>query len=241
MKRREGRSIAIFLMARLFLTIGSWCTTFAYKIYPHPNQKYRDEWRKAKGDQTLRLNHDLNESSFVLDVGGYQGQWVSDIYAKYRCKIYAFEPIQEFADLISERFKLNPDVTVFPYGLMDQNSTLEISVDGNASSLFRKIGETRKVRIVDIEEFFREYSILNVDLMQINIEGAEYPLLEHVLDSGLIKRIRNLQIQFHRHSPGSRNIPDAEQRMKNIQHRLGQTHHLTYQYLFNWENWKINP
>lgn len=147
-------SVLIFLIARLFLGIGSRCTALAHRIYPHPNQKYRNEWRKAKGDQTLRLNHDLNENLFVFDVGGYQGQWVSDIYAKYRCKIYVFEPIQEFADSISERFKLNPDVTAFPFGLMDQNSTLEISIDGNASSLFREIGETQKLRIIDIEEFF---------------------------------------------------------------------------------------
>lgn len=178
MKRRAGRSLLTFLCAELLERSAFLCANTAHKLYPHPTQKYRDEWRKANGDQTLRLNHDLNKDSVVFDIGGYQGQWVSDIYAKYRCKVFVFEPIEEFADGISKRFKLNPDIIVCPFGLMDKTATLEISVDGNASSLFKKGGLTRKVQVVSISNFFQEKSIPTVDLMQINIEGAEYPLLE---------------------------------------------------------------
>ena len=68
--------------------------------------------------------------------------------------------------------------------------------------------------------------------MKINIEGGEYDLLEHFLESGFIKNINNIQIQFHDF------IPNAEERMKKIQYELEKTHSLTYQYPFVWENWQ---
>ena len=32
-----------------------------------------DRWFADRGDQTLRLDYDLNENSVVLDLGGYHG------------------------------------------------------------------------------------------------------------------------------------------------------------------------
>ena len=68
--------------------------------------------------------------------------------------------------------------------------------------------------------------------MKINIEGAEYDLLDHLIETGFIANIINLQIQFHEF------VPNAKERMENIQKRLEKTHALTYQHEFVWENWK---
>lgn len=69
--------------------------------------------------------------------------------------------------------------------------------------------------------------------MKINIEGAEYDLMEWIISEGLVKKIENIQIQFHDF------IENAEARMVNIQNLLGRTHYLTYLYRFVWENWKL--
>jgi hypothetical protein len=50
----------------------------------------------------------------VFDVGGYEGQWSSDIFSKYVCHIHIFEPVPEYADQIASRMlndlvKLHPD------------------------------------------------------------------------------------------------------------------------------------
>jgi hypothetical protein len=70
--------------------------------------------------------------------------------------------------------------------------------------------------------------------MKINIEGGEYDLLDHLIETGWIRRIRDVQIQFHDFVSG------ATQRMHHIQAALKNTHHTTYQYPFVWENWHIN-
>jgi len=64
------------------------------------------------------------------------------------------------------------------------------------------------------------------------IEGGEYDLLEHLIKTKYIKRIKNLQVQFHDF------VDQAQERMDNIQKELSKTHQLTYQYLFVWENWE---
>ena len=70
-----------------------------------------------------------------------------------------------------------------------------------------------------------------VDLMKINIEGGEYELLEQLIETDMMSKIKDLQIQFH-------NIAsDPEKRMQAIQEALKNSRYLTYQYKFVWENW----
>ena len=70
--------------------------------------------------------------------------------------------------------------------------------------------------------------------MKVNIEGGEYDLLEGLIENGLTARIRNIQVQFHDF------VPNAYERMKNIQLSLSKTHKITYQFEFVWENWELN-
>jgi hypothetical protein len=103
----------------------------------------------------------------------------------------------------------------------------------DSSSLFKQGGQSEEITLMSAADFIRDTGIQNIDLMKINIEGAEYDLLEHVIETGFIRCIKNIQVQFHDF------VPNAEQRMKSIKTRLEHTHSLTYQYPFVWENWSI--
>src|SRR6478609_5702767 len=64
---------------------------------------YSDDPRNLK-----RSDFDfLNDKSIVFDLGGYEGQWTSDIYSRYNCHVYVFEPVREFYEIIKNRFKNN--------------------------------------------------------------------------------------------------------------------------------------
>lgn len=69
--------------------------------------------------------------------------------------------------------------------------------------------------------------------MKINIEGSEYELLDSLIKTGNIKRIRNLQIQFHSW------IDDSSLKRENIRIKLCNTHYETYCFPFIWENWTL--
>jgi len=170
----------------------------------------------------------------VLDVGGFEGQWASDIFGMYLCNVHVFEPVREHFESISRRFQRNKSIHIYPFGLGASHRKESIAVAGDASSFMRaQANEAELVEIVAASEFFDERFPGMIDLMKINIEGAEYELLEHLIGHGIIARLKNVQVQFHDF------VPHAVERMREIQKVLGVTHKLTYQYPFIWENWRI--
>lgn len=191
-------------------------------------------WFDDKGDKTLRLDYNLDVNSVVFDLGGYEGQWSSDIFSMYLCNIYIFEPVEYFHNYIVNRFKYNAKIHAFQFGLSNENEICQIGFDNDGSSIFKK-GNTTEIKLVKALDFFQANNITKIDLMKINIEGAEYDLLEYLIATRAIENIDNLQIQFHE----SAEIKNCEQRMHNIQKALAKTHYLTYQYYpYVWENWR---
>lgn len=189
-------------------------------------------WFAAKGDKTLRVEYDLTQDSIVFDLGGYEGQWTSDIFSRYCCTVYVFEPIKRLADDICKRFVHNHRIRVFTFGLSADNSQIQLSLGDDSSSQYKDNGESVEATLIKASDFFDKYGITSIDLIKINIEGGEYDLLEHLLDTGFIAHIRDIQVQFHDF------VPEAEVRMKRIQERLSKTHVLTYNFPFVWENWR---
>jgi FkbM family methyltransferase len=196
------------------------------------NHKPYDLWLLAKGDQTLRLDYDLQDDSLVFDVGGYDGNWSNEIFTRYSCKIHIFEPIAEFADNIVKRFVGNPNIFIHWFGLANETKEFPMAILAEGSSIFRQGELMQAIKLVRAIDFINEKQIEKIDLMKINIEGGEYDLLEHLIKVNFIKNINHIQVQFHDF------MPDAHTRMIKIQEALKITHYPTYQYRFVWENWR---
>lgn len=139
------------------------------------------QWYATDGDHTLRLEYPLERSDLVLDLGGYEGQWASDLYAMHRCRIGVFEPVAEYAARIERRFRHNDDVRVFPIGLGGATRTETIHVGGAGSSLYRHKARSEEIRIVDVEEWLAAHASGDIALAKLNIEGGEFELLERLI------------------------------------------------------------
>ncbi len=189
-------------------------------------------WNQDGGDSNIRFSYPLTSSSVVIDLGGYDGQWASDLFSRYQSAIYVFEAIPEFADKISRRFVSNSKMEIFPCAIGRNSRTGQMSLDDVGSSLFRGKNKGVTVRVEDAAELFNMCKISHCNLLKINIEGGEYEVLPRLLEAGLISKIDNLQIQFH----------DLRQeslaQMNAIQSELKKTHELSWQYKWVWENWK---
>ena len=187
------------------------------------------QWCEDEGETKLRYGYDLNEESIVFDVGGYKGDFAAKIYEKYKCNVFVFEPVKKFAANIGKRFEGNDDIEVFAYGLGEYSRDGIISLLADRSSLYNRGGKKEEVvKIVDVKDCMG--LVDNIDLMKVNVEGAEYGLLARLIQTKLIKKINNIQVQFHK--------INIEGIVETIQEYLSTTHFLTYQYPFVWENWK---
>lgn len=213
---------------------GSLLTQAGSRLYQTPPSLQEERvipWFRDEGDKTLRVQYDLNESSVVFDLGGYEGQWSSDIFSRYCCSIHIFEPVEDFWVKIQSRFSRNKKIAIHRFGLSNETVRTRIYLGEDATSIFKVTPESREISLVKASDFLEESGIRKIALMKINIEGGEYDLLEHLIDTGLVMNIRNIQVQFHDF------VTDAEKRMNSIQAKLKRTHILTYQYPFVWENW----
>lgn len=105
------------------------CGRLGRMCYTSPMERRTVPWFAANGDQTLRLDYNLDESSVVFDLGGYEGQWASEIFARYCCSIHVFEPVAAFAGNIERRFAKNKHITVHRFGLAEARKTVQIAIN----------------------------------------------------------------------------------------------------------------
>lgn len=185
-------------------------------------------------EESMRYDYPLTKDSVVLDVGAHKGVFSEAISNRYGCTIHAFEPVAEFRQEAYEKLKSHPNVKLHGIALGDfMACTAQIAVRGDTSGFYAESAQTQGCHTVTPHNFLLTHRIEFVDLLKLNVEGSEYPILEHILDKGLAKRFRNIQVQWHTV------VPNYVQRLANITARLGATHELTYHMPFIWENWRL--
>lgn len=185
------------------------------------------KWFQDGGNNTHYVDYPLNVSSLVVDVGGYKGDWVAAIVQRYNPYVWVFEPIEEFYVVCKERFKDNPKVSVYNYGLSDKDEEQGIALRDDASAVCAE--GTRRIVLKDAASIL---SGIHVDLISINIEGSEYTVLPKMLESGVAILCKYIQVQFHwKGIEGCVAMRDA------IRSKLAETHNESYCYQFVWESW----
>jgi FkbM family methyltransferase len=196
------------------------------------------KWFADAGDETLRLNYpELTRESVVFDLGGYLGDFAAEINVRYGCKIYIFEPHPYYYSECLKRFSSDKNITVLNYGLADSNGELFLSDHQDGSSFVNPnhIRENGiKCILRDFIDVIDELDVPKIDLMKINIEGGEFPLLEHIIAFGRQTLIEQYQIQFHNF------VDNAIEKRSSIMSALSETHTQTWCYNFVWENWRKN-
>ncbi len=204
------------------------------RINPTEREIAIKRWRKDDADNLLRYDCPLDANSIVFDMGGYEGSWAAEIFARYACRVEIFEPVPSFAEKIRSRFIKNAALRVHTCGLGATTRTEYISPSADASSIFIKSeGAKLPIELIDVKEWFDEHEVTRIDFMKINIEGGEYELLDRLIESDLISRIIHLHIQFHDLSP------DSESHMKTICEKLALTHDAIFHYTFVWDGWRL--
>lgn len=205
-------------------------------------QEWVAKWWTDGAEQTLRVDYPLAKDAIVFDVGAYDGTWTADLFARQSFSgetptVFLFEPLPNMCDVIRSRFAGNRKIHVVAAALCCQSGTFRMSDYGHESSMHATPGIPQNapqvhVKGLDIAAFISEGLFLNIDLLSLNVEGHEYEVLDRLLETGLIDRIQNLQIQFHDF------FPEAARRRDAIRGRLALTHAEQYCYPFVWESWR---
>lgn len=178
-----------------------------------------------------RYRYDLAPESLVIDVGGYRGEFAFRIHQLKKCRVEVFEPILPwFNDIESFRQAVGVSgISVFNAAIGGQARTDTFHIKGDMTGLYADGDDTQLVNVVDVASVIRDREVA---LLKLNCEGSEYEILERILELGLHRRIRNLQVQFHRLGQ------DHERRYMAIREGLLKTHRLTFDEPWVWQNFE---
>ena len=124
----------------------------------------------------------------------------------------------------------NEKVILKEYALSNVNGESKFYLNANASSQYHASDECIIVRTKATRDLFKELNTNSIDLMKLNVEGAEFEILEDLINN-LLEQIKHLQIQFHKLDDSS------DTRRENIRNELLKSHVLDWDYPWIWESW----
>lgn len=123
----------------------------------------------------------------AIDIGGNLGEWMAPLAATVGAegRVYVFEPVPVLADALVRTARINrftAMVDVVPSAADDAtgkaafNMTMAAGGDGALSGLSSGGGET--VPTITLDDFVVERGLDRLDLIKIDVEGAERRVLE---------------------------------------------------------------
>jgi FkbM family methyltransferase len=184
------------------------------------------DWYKKNGDNTYRIDYNfLNKDSIVVDIGARHGNWSDNIRDRYKCNVHCFEVVPEFCQQL-----INKGYIVYPMAVIDYDGKIDIGIDSDEGSIFHSESKF-EVNCIGAKTLF-ELVGNKIELMKINVEGAEYRIINNIIDSGLISNVKSILVQFHI-------IDNTEEEYIKMYDLLSRTHKLTWRFPFVWENWEL--
>lgn len=192
-------------------------------------QELLDSW-------PLAGQFELVPGDTVIVAGAYKGR-VCDLLSQLYpgARLYGFEPQRWAADVANERTKYDPNVLVLYFGLGVASvlSMLMGEFETDACSFVNTGEGSRRQGVGDLMEVGLALDMVHVtrvSLAVLNMEGYEFPLLAHMIKTGLIDRFDRLAVQFHF---GFGNDGGYAQLMDD----MAETHDLVYDDRPSWGYW----
>ncbi len=140
----------------------------------------------------------IDSSSVVIDLGAYDGDFAQAVIDRFHCKVISAEPVRELA----ERIQPHPLLRILPVavGGKDQSVTLNV-FDARCASVFaatspEEQAEARTVEMISFEEFCRRAAVDRMDVLKLDIEGAEIELFDSLSDKEL-QSATQITVEFH--------------------------------------------
>jgi FkbM family methyltransferase len=157
----------------------------------------------------------LDCNSVVIDLGANQGAFSHEIIKRFGCTVFAAEPIKS----VSARIGTHPRLMVLNCGIGKETGEAIINVfrDRCASLLPPRPNEAatgEKIEVVTFSRFLSLTGVFEVDLLKLDIEGAELDVLDSI-DDETLRRIRQITVEFHDFI-----YPGTARRVDNIRQRL---------------------
>jgi FkbM family methyltransferase len=165
----------------------------------------------------INLTLSVSRGDVVIDCGANVGD-VTSRFFRTGATVYAFEPNPICFKVLRRRFFGLRNVKCINQGVMDRNTTLRLetplahrhfdALDATVAATFLEgihtAAEYRsnsvEVECIDLSAFI--YRVGRVKFLKVDIEGAEIPVINSLIDTGAIENVELAAVETHeRFSP----------------------------------------
>jgi NAD+ synthase len=208
-------------------------------VFKKSNNVLFDPIEQAKfesnfGNEILVFDYPIDSNSVIVDFGAHIGEWAKQMEIKYNPNIYLVEPLSMFCEELKYKFQTNDKVQIIQSGISNYNGVSHLYLQRmiQAISKYDKTDNVISINVQTPDNILKLVPHDVIDILQINIEGEEYNVLESMIATGCISRIKYLQVQFHKI------FIDSVERRNNIHAKLKEFgFELKWNYEFIWESW----
>lgn len=145
------------------------------------------------------LSNYMEHDSLVLDCGANRAEFSTWLNEYIGCSIQGFEPDPR---LFSALPALS-NCTFHNIALSHNTGSTRLNLgDKLCSSLYYKESnsqDTTEVKCVTLQDFCSANNIEKINLLKMDIEGAEMPILASIDESFLCTKIAQITVEFHDH------------------------------------------
>lgn len=173
-------------------------------VFIQPSIQVKGERHGSDYGGWVILPDSLKPSSIVISAGlGHDITFDVSIIAKYGCKVVGYDPDPK-AYAYHDKDSFPPGFEWRRIGLSDKSEKMKLykppREDWVSGTLIQgAILHSDKydiVEVLDVAVVLASFPA-EIDVLKMDIEGAEYAVVEKLLSSGAIKYVRQLLIEYH--------------------------------------------
>ena len=154
--------------------------------------------KKEAAEHTF-LDDSFNDPMTFIDLGACRGEFSNEILNSYRVEKAI---LVEANPTNFNSLKAMPNVKLYNRAASNkENAVIEFYEDAaspyNGSMYFNYFnGIKHSIPTISLRQIIEENNISHVDLLKVDVEGAEYDIFENVDDS-ILAKIGQITIEFH--------------------------------------------
>ena len=229
---------------------------FAVECWLKYSGYLRDEnrfWEVIKQTKAFR---ELNASSVYVDCGVNFGS-VANAFIKKGVTAYLFEPLLQCFSFLQRKFGSNAKVHLYNKAVGDRAGKMpfytppqengDVSLWKLECASFDRLRDNAlntmmEVDVIDFCDFLEKLNT-PVDFLKMDIEGAEYPILEKMIATGVYKKIHHCFVFAHADCVNNGLFDEADARVRELitQHQISNIYLLYMDHVFPaWPvDWKL--
>ena len=173
----------------------------------------------------LLKKHNIEAGDTVIDIGSCKGKELKD-FINAGIKVISFEPHPDLYSKLKLEYGDNSLVILHEVAAWNKNGTAKMwlcsnhdeagsSLISGKNNLSKLAVDILKVKTVDMGRFCN--GSVPIKLMKIDAEGAEYIILDRLLDTDAIKNIEHIYVEDHERKI---NDPKWRSHKKSVQKKL---------------------